>query len=137
MLFPYFHKGSRDTSERVVDSHMQIRFIACSYPIPFSVCKRVVDSLLKCLSITLLKGFAYSLHYWYDSPLAFARPLGKYKLESKIGGATKKITKPQRHLSKYRSTHPHHLQPVSISWDSPLKELYNKKLYLISRETVP
>ncbi len=25
----------------------------------------------------------------------------------------------QQHLSKYRSTHPYHLQPVSISWDSP------------------
>jgi hypothetical protein len=29
---------------------MQIRFIACGYPLPFTICKRVVDSLLKCFS---------------------------------------------------------------------------------------
>ncbi len=38
-----------------------------------------------------------------------------------INGAAKKIINPWRHLSKYRSTHPYHLQPVSISWDSPFK----------------
>jgi hypothetical protein len=45
---------------------MQIGFIACGYPHPFTICKRVVDSLLKFFSRvvnTLLKGFACSLHY--------------------------------------------------------------------------
>jgi hypothetical protein len=68
-FFLIFVKGSGDTSEngeRVVDSHMQIRLIACGYPISFAVCKRIVDSLLKCFSEvvdTLLKEFACRLHY--------------------------------------------------------------------------
>jgi hypothetical protein len=40
---------------------MQIGFFTCGYPPPFTICKRVVDSLLKCFSRvvdTLLKGFA-------------------------------------------------------------------------------
>ncbi len=53
VVFPYFQKGSRDTSEngeRAVNSHMEIRFIAWGYPVPFAICKRIVDSLLKCFS---------------------------------------------------------------------------------------
>jgi hypothetical protein len=60
--------------------------------LPFTICKRVSDSLLKRFSQvveTLFKGFACGLHYWFDNPLAY--------------------------------THPYHLQPVSISWDSPFK----------------
>ncbi len=100
MPFANFQKGSGDASqndERVVDSHMQIRFIACDYPISFAICKRVVDSLLKCCSQvvdTLLKVFACGLHYWFDYPLAFARPLGELEFELKIDGAIEKINKP-------------------------------------------
>jgi hypothetical protein len=35
VAFPYFHRGSGDTSEngkKVVDSHMKKRLIACDYP---------------------------------------------------------------------------------------------------------
>ena len=114
MPFANFQKGSGDTyqkDERVVDSCMQIRFIACGYPISFAICKRVVDSLLKCCSQvvdTLLKGFACGLHYWFDYPLAFARPLGEFEFELKIDSATEKIINHQRHLSKARPVDPVH-----------------------------
>ncbi len=114
MPFANFQQGSGDTShndERVVDSRMQIRFIAFGYPISFAICKRVVDSLLKCCSQvvdTLLKGFACGLHYSFDYPLAFARPLGEFEFELKIDGATEKIINHQRHLSKARPVDPDH-----------------------------
>jgi hypothetical protein len=69
VAFANFQKGSGDTpqnDERVEENRMQIRFIACGYPISFAICNRVVDSLLKCCSRvadTLLKGFACGLHY--------------------------------------------------------------------------
>jgi hypothetical protein len=69
LLFLIFDRGSGDTfenGERVVDSHMKIKFIACGYPIPFAICKRVVESFLKCFCQVvdiLLKGFACGLHY--------------------------------------------------------------------------
>ncbi len=106
MLFANFQKGRGDTSqndERIVDSRMQIRFIACGYPIYFAICKRVVDSLLKCCSRvvdTLLKGFACGLHYWFDYSLAFARPLGEFEFELKIDRATETIINHQRHSPK-------------------------------------
>jgi hypothetical protein len=59
---------------------MQTGFIACGYPPSFTICKRVVDSLLKCIRRvvdTLLKGFACGLHYLFDFPIAVARPLGE------------------------------------------------------------
>jgi hypothetical protein len=40
--------------------------MAGAYPLLFSICKRIVESLLKCFSRvvdTLLKGFACGLHY--------------------------------------------------------------------------
>ncbi len=123
-----------------MDSRRQIRFIACSYPPPFTICKRIVDSLLKRFSRvvdTLLKGFACGLHYSFDNPLAVTRLLAKLKFELNIDGTTKKLMNCQRHLSKYRSKHSYHQQPVSISWDSPFKGLSAKLSIWTSRSRSP
>jgi hypothetical protein len=46
-----------------------------------TICKRVVDS---CLLDTLLKGFASSLHWWFDYTLAFASPLGELNFNERL-----------------------------------------------------
>jgi hypothetical protein len=48
----------------------------------------------------------------FDYPLAVTILLGELLFEIKIDGATEKLM--NHHLSKYRSTHPYHLQPVSV-----------------------
>jgi hypothetical protein len=66
-----------------------------------------------------LKNF---LSIWHFKLIGLIGPRAVSEIELKIDGATKKLINRQRHLSKYRSTHPYHLQPVSISRDSPFKE---------------
>ncbi len=124
-LFLLFFKKVVETFLKVVNSWW-IAACKLGYPPLFTICKKVVDSLLKCFSTivdTLLKGFACGLHYWFDCPLAVTGPLGELSFEVKINGATKKLMKRQRHLSKYSSTHPYYLQPVSFSWDSPFSSI--------------
>jgi hypothetical protein len=68
-ILAYFQKGSGDTSEngeRVLDSCMcKEVFLHAAIQLPFTICKRAVDGLLKHFSRVVnifLKGFICSLH---------------------------------------------------------------------------
>jgi hypothetical protein len=117
---------------------MQIRFLACGYPPPFTICKRAVDSLLKCFSRvvdTLLKGFACGVHYWFDwLSTSCYKTAGRTLIWIKDRRSNKKLMNCQRHLFKYRFTHSYHLQPVSISWNSSFNLLTFSLMYFEFRE---
>ncbi len=83
MLSIKYQKGGRDNSEnaeKVVDSRMQIRFIACGYPPPFYYLQEIVDNLFETFQpgsgYPLKKGL-HAVSTINDYPQAFERLLGE------------------------------------------------------------